>query len=179
MSTDLAVNPRGIAVTANAAKRILSVMAQEPPGSMLRVSVAGGGCSGFQYIFDVDREKTADDLVIERDGATVLIDETSLDLLEGIVSLDSALGHTAESRAWYVKHLEHEPSLVAAAKWLATEKLEHEEFHPQVQRALDQAAKPLTRYRCAACGFEARQHFWQCPGCQTWDSYPARRVEEL
>ena len=103
----------------------------------------------------------------------------SLDLLEGIVSLDSALGHTAESRAWYVKHLEHEPSLVAAAKWLATEKLEHEEFHPQVQRALDQAAKPLTRYRCAACGFEARQHFWQCPGCQTWDSYPTRRVEEL
>jgi lipopolysaccharide biosynthesis regulator YciM len=35
------------------------------------------------------------------------------------------------------------------------------------------------RYRCAACGFEARQHFWQCPGCQSWDSYPARRVEEF
>ena len=34
-------------------------------------------------------------------------------------------------------------------------------------------------YRCAACGFEASQHFWQCPGCQAWDSYPARRVEEL
>ncbi len=83
MSTDLAVNPRGIEVTENAARRILSVMAKEPPGSMLRVSVAGGGCSGFQYIFDVDREKTSDDLVIERDGATVLIDETSLDLLEG------------------------------------------------------------------------------------------------
>jgi lipopolysaccharide biosynthesis regulator YciM len=48
-----------------------------------------------------------------------------------------------------------------------------------VQRALDHAAKPLTRYRCAACGFEARQHFWHCPGCQSWDSYPARRVEEL
>ena len=48
-----------------------------------------------------------------------------------------------------------------------------------VQGALDHAAKPLTRYRCAACGFEAKQHFWQCPGCQAWDSYPARRVEEL
>ena len=83
MSTDLAVNPRGIAVTENAAKRILSVMAHEPPGSMLRVSVAGGGCSGFQYVFDVDREQAPDDLVIERDGATVLIDETSLDLLAG------------------------------------------------------------------------------------------------
>ena len=103
----------------------------------------------------------------------------SLDLLEGIVSLENALGNGENSREWYVRHLEHESSLVAAAKWLHDEKLEHEQFHPQVQRSLDQAAKPLTRYRCAACGFEARQHFWQCPGCQTWDSYPARRVEEL
>ncbi|MCR4524066.1 MULTISPECIES: iron-sulfur cluster assembly accessory protein [Bosea] len=96
MSIDLAVNPRGIAVTANAAKRIISVMAQEPPGSMLRVSVAGGGCSGFQYIFDVDRERAADDLVIERDGATVLIDETSLDLLEGctIDFVDDLIGQS-------------------------------------------------------------------------------------
>ncbi|WP_449255429.1 HesB/IscA family protein [Bosea sp. (in: a-proteobacteria)] len=83
MSTDLAVNPRGIELTASAARRILSVMAQEPPGSMLRVSVSGGGCSGFQYVFDVERKKAPDDLVIERDGATVLIDETSLDLLAG------------------------------------------------------------------------------------------------
>ena len=83
MSTDLAVNSRGIAVTANAAKRILSVMASEAPGAMLRISVAGGGCSGFQYVFDVDRDQAPDDLVIERDGAKVLIDETSLDLLEG------------------------------------------------------------------------------------------------
>lgn len=107
-------------------------------------------------------------------------DSPSLDVLEGIVALeatDPALTNTG--REWYVRHLETEPSLVAAAKWLATEKLEHEQFHPQVQRALDRASAPLTRYRCAACGFEARQHFWQCPGCQTWDSYPSRRVEEL
>jgi iron-sulfur cluster assembly accessory protein len=83
MSLDIQANPRGVAVTGNAASRILAVMAKEPPGSMLRVSVAGGGCSGFQYIFDVDRERAPGDLVIERDGATVLIDETSLDLLEG------------------------------------------------------------------------------------------------
>ena len=55
----------------------------------------------------------------------------------------------------------------------------HENFEPLVQKALDHAVKPLSRYRCAACGFEAKQHFWQCPGCQTWDSYPAKRVEEL
>jgi lipopolysaccharide biosynthesis regulator YciM len=100
----------------------------------------------------------------------------SLDVLEGIVALQA---DEAAAREWYVKHLEREPSLVAASKWLAGEKIEHEQFHPQVQRALEHAVKPLVRYRCAACGFEAKQHFWQCPGCQAWDSYPARRVEEL
>ena len=96
MSTELAINRRGIEVTDQAAKRIVAVMASEPPGSMLRVSVAGGGCSGFQYIFDVEREKAPDDLVIERDGATVLIDETSLDLLEGctIDFIDDLVGQS-------------------------------------------------------------------------------------
>lgn len=100
----------------------------------------------------------------------------SLDALDAIVALDPDSG---SARGWYIRHLEREPSLVAAAQWIAGEKLEHEQFHPQVQRALDHAVRPLTRYRCAACGFEARQHFWQCPGCQAWDSYPAQRVEEL
>lgn len=100
----------------------------------------------------------------------------SLDVLEAIVALEADAG---SARQWYLKHLAREPSLVAASKWLASEKLEHEQFHPMVQGALDHAARPLMRYRCAACGFEAKQHFWQCPGCQAWDSYPARRVEEL
>jgi lipopolysaccharide biosynthesis regulator YciM len=100
----------------------------------------------------------------------------SIDVLEGIVALDL---DRENARGWYVQHLAREPSLVAATRWLAGEKLQHEEFHPQVQRALEHAVKPLTRYRCAACGFEAKQHFWQCPGCHAWDSYPARRVEEL
>ncbi len=99
----------------------------------------------------------------------------SLDVLEAIAGLQPP----EEARAWYVRHLEREPSLGAASRWLAGERLEHEEYHPRVQRALDHAVKPLVRYRCAACGFEAKQHFWQCPGCQAWDSYPPRRVEEL
>ncbi|MFN4005074.1 MAG: lipopolysaccharide assembly protein LapB [Hylemonella sp.] len=105
--------------------------------------------------------------------------QPSLDVLDAIVTLDAALQSGADSRGWYVRHLEREPSLVAAARWIAGEKLEHEQFHPLVQRALEHAVRPLLRYRCAACGFEAKQHFWQCPGCQAWDSYPARRVEEL
>ena len=104
----------------------------------------------------------------------------SLDVLHAIVALQTHLNPQAQNaRGWYVKHLEREPSLVAAAHWIAGEKLEHEQFHPQVQRALDHAVKPLQRYRCAACGFEAQQHFWQCPGCQAWDSFPPQRVEEL
>ncbi len=104
----------------------------------------------------------------------------SLDVLDAIVALeDAAEPHANAGRHWYVRHLESEPSLVAAAKWLQGERLEHEQFHPQIQRALERASAPLMRYRCAACGFEARQHFWQCPGCQSWDSYPARRIEEI
>ena len=47
-------------------------------GAMLRISVEGGGCSGFQYKFDVERAKAEDDLVIERDGAVVLVDPVSV-----------------------------------------------------------------------------------------------------
>jgi lipopolysaccharide assembly protein B len=105
----------------------------------------------------------------------------SVDVLEAITALQNAAPTHPDNnaRTLYAQHLETEPSLAVAARWLAGEKLEHEQFHPYVQRALDKAVKPLLRYRCAACGFEAQRHFWQCPGCQAWDSYPARRVEEL
>ena len=100
----------------------------------------------------------------------------SIDLIEAIVKLET---DPAAARQWYMRHLEREASLVATSKWISGEKLEDEQHHALVQRALDHATKPLMRYRCAACGFEATQHFWHCPGCQAWDSYPARRIEEL
>jgi lipopolysaccharide biosynthesis regulator YciM len=101
----------------------------------------------------------------------------SLDVLEGIVALET---DREQARAWYARHLEREPSVVAATKWLAgDQRIEPQALHLNVVNALDHASKPLMRYRCAACGFEVKQHFWQCPGCQAWDSYPARRVEEL
>jgi lipopolysaccharide biosynthesis regulator YciM len=103
----------------------------------------------------------------------------SLDVLDAIVQLDTASPSGNSARDWYVQHLENEPSLIAAAQWISGEKLEHEQFHPQVQRALDHAVTPLRRYRCTSCGFDAVQHYWNCPGCQTWDSYPAKRIEEL
>ncbi|MBN9062256.1 MAG: heme biosynthesis protein HemY [Rhizobiales bacterium 65-9] len=74
-----------VMMTERAAKRIRKVLDGEPPGSMLRVSVNGGGCSGFQYGFSFDRERQGDDLVLEKDGAVVLIDSVSLPFMEGAV----------------------------------------------------------------------------------------------
>ena len=72
-----------ITVSDRAARRIGEILRQEPAGTMLRVSVAGGGCSGFQYKFDTERAKADDDIVIERAGATVLIDPVSLNYMAG------------------------------------------------------------------------------------------------
>jgi iron-sulfur cluster assembly accessory protein len=73
----------GVTVTERAAQRIGQILGQEPAGTMLRVSVAGGGCSGFQYKFDTERERADDDIAIERAGATVLIDPVSLNYMAG------------------------------------------------------------------------------------------------
>lgn len=100
----------------------------------------------------------------------------SIDITQALASLSEA---PTEARARYLEHLEREPSLVITAQWLAGETLSNPQAQERVKLSLEQASAPLYRYRCAACGFEARQHFWQCPGCQAWDSYPARRVEEL
>ena len=72
-----------ITVSERAARRIGEILKSEPPGTMLRVSVEGGGCSGFQYKFDMERARAADDLVIARDGATVLIDPVSINYMAG------------------------------------------------------------------------------------------------
>ena len=70
-----------VTVSERAARRIGEILQGEPAGTMLRVSVEGGGCSGFQYKFDMERAKADDDLVIARDGATVLIDPVSVQYL--------------------------------------------------------------------------------------------------
>ena len=72
-----------VTVTERAARRIGEILGQEPAGTMLRVSVEGGGCSGFQYKFDTERERADDDIVIQQSGATVLIDPVSLNYMAG------------------------------------------------------------------------------------------------
>lgn len=72
-----------VTVTERAARRIAEIVRGEPAARMLRVSVEGGGCSGFQYKFDLVDEPADDDIVIERDGATVLVDQLSLTYMTG------------------------------------------------------------------------------------------------
>lgn len=78
----LAEPPTTFRISARAAERIAELKAAEgSPGLMLRVSVSGGGCAGFQYGFDFDDKTADDDRVFERNGVSVVIDETSLDFL--------------------------------------------------------------------------------------------------
>ena len=76
MATDLTMTER-------AARRIGEILRSEPSGAMLRLSVLGGGCSGFQYKFDVERDKAEDDVTIDRGGVTLLVDSISLQYLAG------------------------------------------------------------------------------------------------
>jgi iron-sulfur cluster assembly accessory protein len=87
-------------VTERAARRIAEIVAGEAPRTMLRVSVEGGGCSGFQYKFDLVGETASDDLVLERDGTKVLIDPVSLGYLEGaeIDFVDDLIGASFKIR---------------------------------------------------------------------------------
>jgi iron-sulfur cluster assembly accessory protein len=72
-----------LTMTDRAARRIGEILKSEPSGAMLRLSVLGGGCSGFQYKFDVEREKADDDVTIVRGGVTMLVDSVSLGFLAG------------------------------------------------------------------------------------------------
>ena len=80
MDTDVATPFR---LTDRAAARIAEIVAGQDGSAALRVEVLAGGCSGFQYKFDLDRVPAADDLVISRDGALVWIDPSSMELLAG------------------------------------------------------------------------------------------------
>jgi lipopolysaccharide biosynthesis regulator YciM len=104
----------------------------------------------------------------------------STDLLAAIALLDADPGH---QRARLRAHLREQPTLSAAQQLLALgaasgvtlDAADAQSLHDAVGRV----ARPLHRYRCAACGFDAQHYFWQCPGCMAWDSYPPQRLEDL
>lgn len=83
-------------VTERAARRISEIVQTDPSKPLLRISVEGGGCSGFQYKFDLVENRTGDDLVVERDGATVVVDPMSLGYMTGsqLDFVDELIGAT-------------------------------------------------------------------------------------
>ncbi len=72
-----------VALSESAARRINEIVTTEAKNKILRISVEGGGCSGFQYKFDLVESVAGDDLVLERLGAKVAIDPVSLQFLSG------------------------------------------------------------------------------------------------
>ena len=75
---------RGITVTDSAVRRIAALRQQEAAeGAFLRIAVSGGGCSGFQYGLSFDDQQNPDDFIFEKDGVAVVVDDVSLDLLNG------------------------------------------------------------------------------------------------
>ena len=114
----------------------------------------------------------------------------TIDLLETMASLESDAGTRQEL---LLSHLREHPTMAAAQALLASRSASAPgadgsppataalpaEDATALRQAVRRAARPLHRYRCAACGFEAEHYFWQCPGCLGWDTYPPRRLEDL
>jgi iron-sulfur cluster assembly accessory protein len=100
MTIETATAMKGVEISDAAAARIASILAAEPDKSALRVAVEGGGCSGFSYKFDLVGERNDDDVVIEKDGAKVFIDEISLVYMGGSVIdfVDDLIGQSFQIR---------------------------------------------------------------------------------
>jgi lipopolysaccharide biosynthesis regulator YciM len=103
----------------------------------------------------------------------------TMDLLNAINRLDA---DPERQRERLLAHLGQQPNLSAALALLERHAAARAPLAPaeskRLEEAVARAAKPLQRYRCAACGFEAQHYFWQCPGCLGWDTYPPQRLED-
>ncbi len=85
-----------IALTASAAARVAAIAAKQGKPAMLRLSVEGGGCSGFQYKFELAETPELDDVIAETDGTRLVVDPVSLDLVRGAsVDFVESLGGAA------------------------------------------------------------------------------------
>ncbi|MEP7302992.1 MAG: lipopolysaccharide assembly protein LapB [Caldimonas sp.] len=135
------------------------------------------------------RAAAAGGAALERLGA-LYAQAPTIDLLETIGSLQADPG---SRESLLLAHLREHPTMAAAQALLAPRAAPDSDPDsataapvalPAAQtgalrEAVRRAAKPLHRYRCAACGFEAEHYFWRCPGCLGWDTYPPRRLEDL
>jgi iron-sulfur cluster assembly accessory protein len=99
--SELALASRDVVLTDRAAKRIGRILSKQGEGTVLRIAVSGGGCSGFQYEYKLVKEAASeDDLVLAKDAATVLIDSMSLEFMGGaeIDYVDDLIGQSFQIR---------------------------------------------------------------------------------
>jgi len=102
----------------------------------------------------------------------------AIELLQALEQVDGSAA--TERLPRLLEHLKSHPTLSAAQLlFLVPPEDWTEEARTAMRDAVARAARPLQRYRCAACGFEAQHYFWQCPGCLSWDSYPPQRIDAL
>lgn len=95
------MDQESVTLSDRAVRRIARILSAEPDGTSLRVSVEGGGCSGFQYKYDlVQDQPAADEILLARDGARVLIDQISLQYMGGseIDFVDDLMGQSFQIR---------------------------------------------------------------------------------
>ena len=104
----------------------------------------------------------------------VAAEHPGVDVLQALAKVD---GRPAGALPLAVQTLRTQPTLSVALAVPDAQSASNPALEP-VRDAVARAAQPLQRFRCAACGFEAKRYFWQCPGCQSWDSFPPRTIEE-
>ncbi len=105
--------------------------------------------------------------------SSLLAEQPAIELVQALDALDAGASPLRDT-----EQLQRQPTLSAAHRLLAHDPADWPAPGLQAVRdTVGHAARPLQRYRCAACGFEAQHHFWQCPGCMSWDSYPPRHLE--
>lgn len=98
---DLQIADQGIIITEACAQRVAKIIEQEGDSSMmLRIAIGGGGCSGFQYGFDLDNQINDDDKVFEKDGVKIVVDIMSLGMLAGseVDFVDDLIGASFQVR---------------------------------------------------------------------------------
>ena len=146
---------------------VWQLLRQRDPASFARLSGEFADCARASGQVDAARQVLV----------ALFAHKPDIDLLRALALLD---GMAAGASPLLIDLLREQPSLSAAIELLATPAESWPEQARQfAQDAVARAARPLQRYRCAACGFEAQRHFWQCPGCLGWDTFPSQRIEDL
>lgn len=111
-----------------------------------------------------------------------LAEVSSIDMLDVLVKAVQKLHGAEEANALVRDELRRTPTLLGLDKLLEAQLLvvppEIRQEFSNIRTLIQRYAHKLSHYKCRHCGFEARQFYWQCPGCHEWESYPPRRVEE-